>query len=347
MPGAISISLEREPNFHLGAAIEGDIHQVFVGRLPGDARLVGLGSRAVRNAWINGEVRRLGYMGQARVDVAYRHIKGKVAAAFKMFREMHYAADNTPYYIGAIIADNEVAKRLFTTNKPGMPICREWAGMSTLALPLWRRYRIPVSDRYTVRQASREDLPEIVDCLARNYAKFQFAPEWTADDLTNPERTRGLSIENFRVAVKDGKIIGCLAIWDQQGYKQTVVRAYKGPVRVLRFLINLAAPLLGIPRLPPAGNPFSHAYLSHVAVDDLDGEVLRTLVANAVNASAGQGYDYLTIGFAQRNPQLDTVKRNFRHIEYRSIICVFHFEDGVKAVDELDDRIPHVEIAVL
>ena len=102
------------------------------------------------------------------------------------------------------------------------------------------------------------------------------------------------------------------------------------------------------PPPPPApGTAFSHAYLPHVAVDNHDGEILRAMMATAISASLGKGYDYLTIGFSKRNPLLDVAKRNFKYLEYRSLLGLLHWEDGAKAADELDDRIPHIEIAVL
>jgi hypothetical protein len=35
------------------------------------------------------------------------------------------------------------------------------------------------------------------------------------------------------------------------------------------------------------------------------------------------------------------------HIEYRSILYLVHWEDGADAVELLDRRVPHVEVATL
>ena len=59
MDGEIRVSLEREPNAFLAAAVEGEPHRTIVARLPGGG-IAGMGSRSVWNAFVNGEPHRLG-----------------------------------------------------------------------------------------------------------------------------------------------------------------------------------------------------------------------------------------------------------------------------------------------
>ncbi|HSS49284.1 MAG TPA: hypothetical protein VLX28_10080, partial [Thermoanaerobaculia bacterium] len=71
MAGEIRVSLEREPNAFLAAAVEGEPHRTIVARDP-EGGIVGMGSRSVWNAFVNGEPCRLGYLSQLRVDRAHR-----------------------------------------------------------------------------------------------------------------------------------------------------------------------------------------------------------------------------------------------------------------------------------
>ncbi len=82
MDGEIRVSLEREPNAFLAAAVEGEPHQTVVARDPVSGRIVGMGSRSVWNAFVNGEPRRLGYLSQLRVDRAFRGRKRLLAAGY-------------------------------------------------------------------------------------------------------------------------------------------------------------------------------------------------------------------------------------------------------------------------
>src|SRR5258706_12279951 len=74
MAGEIRVSLEREPNVFLTGAVEGEPHRTIVARNP-EGGIVGMGSRSVWNAFVNGEPCRLGYLSQLRVDRAHRSRK--------------------------------------------------------------------------------------------------------------------------------------------------------------------------------------------------------------------------------------------------------------------------------
>ncbi len=66
MDGAIRLSFEREPSARLAAAVEGERHFTAVARERETGRVVGLGSRAVRSVWLDGEPAKLGYLAQLR-----------------------------------------------------------------------------------------------------------------------------------------------------------------------------------------------------------------------------------------------------------------------------------------
>jgi len=346
VPGSFSLAMEREPDFFVGAGIEGDVSQTVVAQAEGDNGLCGLGSRAVRDAYVNGEMVRLGYFGQLRVDRVARGKRGILEGGFQALRELH-DADDTPFYVTTIIEGAEAARRALTSGREGMPTYREHEVMCTLALPLRRFVRTPQYSGFIVRRALLEDMDAVSACLQSSYARLQFAPSWTAADLLDPERTPGLSPADFVIATRGDRVIGCVATWDQSGFKQTVVHGYSGLLRYARPLVNLSAPITGLPHLPAAGDPLPHAYLSHVAVEDNDCDVLRAVLARAFNDAVGRDWSYLTLAFAKRNPLLQTVKASFRHMEYRSVIYTVFWEDGREAVEYLDDRIPHLELAVL
>ncbi len=68
MPGAISLSFQTEPDYFRAAAIEGPFQQTIVGKDGATGALYGMGSRAVRPLYVNGQVTPVGYFSQLRVD---------------------------------------------------------------------------------------------------------------------------------------------------------------------------------------------------------------------------------------------------------------------------------------
>jgi hypothetical protein len=80
----------------------------------------------------------------------------------------------------------------------------------------------------------------ILECLARTGRRRQFAPVWTRETLFSSEATPDLQPENFWLVVDGERVAGCLAGWDQSGFKQTVVRRYGGLLarRGVRRMMN-------------------------------------------------------------------------------------------------------------
>lgn len=342
MDGEIRVSLEREPNAFLAAAVEGEPHRTIVARDPSTGGIVGMGSRSVWNAFVNGEPVRLGYLSQLRVDRAFRGRKRLLVAGYGLLRSFR-GPDELPFDLTSIIADNEVARRLLGAGLPGLPLYREIEGFTTLVVPATSRPR-KVSG---IERGARERLPGIAACLERNRRRHQFAPRFSVEDLLSTERSRGLAPEDFFVAISGDEVVGCLALWDQSGFKQVVVRGYAPRLarwRPLLNQLNRLSPILGTPHLPEPGQILPHAYLSHVAVDGDDPGIFQALVEMAYAEARGRGLVYAVIGLASRHPWLPWLKKRFRPREYASMLYTVHWEDGGEAID---GRIPHVEVALL
>lgn len=343
MEGDISLTLEREPSFFLAASIEGSPHQTYVGRECDSGRVVGLASRSIRTMFVNGVPSRVGYLSQARLDHRIRGTRSLLRGAFRFLRQLHDDGE-AAFYVTSIIEDNRVARRFFEADWSGKPIYQPWATFSTLALPLLRRRRGPAID---TRPAVAADLDGIAACLQRNHVRLQLAPVWSAADLDS-DVTRDLRIDDFLVAVRGSKIVGCLGQWDQSGFKQSVVRGYRGRMARWRPWVNLAARVVGTPRLPGVGEPVASRFLSHIAIDDDDSDILHALVTRAHNeALATNRYAFVTLGFASEHPFVPSLRRSFRSIEYRSVLYLVYWEDGRTAAAALDNRLPHLEAAVL
>ncbi len=231
---------------------------------------------------------------------------------------------------------------------PGFPNYWEYSRLSSLAIPLWRLRIEPRLPDIAFRWAKKDDLPDIAGCLQRNYQKLQFAPYITADELANPKHSPGLSAQDFLLAIdRKGKVKACVALWDQQSFKQLVVENYRGNLKRFRGLVNLVGPLLGIPHLPDPGSMFRFAYLSHMAAPIDDRLLWLALMARACNAARARKFKYVSLGMSQCHPQLKSIKFHYRHIDYRSILYTVHWGEDASQVKALDSRIPHVEIAML
>ena len=71
-PGKMLVSLEREPDYFVGARVEGPFHQTIVTRDQSRGEIIGMGTRSIRDVYLNGTVQSVGYLGQLRVARRYR-----------------------------------------------------------------------------------------------------------------------------------------------------------------------------------------------------------------------------------------------------------------------------------
>ncbi len=327
VPGAVSLSYEREPDFFLASGIEGEQHQTLVAR--DGEQVLALGSRSLHTACVNGEARRIGYLGQLRLDRSLRGNSRLLFRGYEKLKELHDEDGETPFYLTSLVEGNEAARRFLTSGHPRLPRYRFLESFRTLVLDV--RAIKPGAGR----SGRAEDLPEISACLQRQAARTQLCRPWTAEDLLSPERSRGLSPGDFQLVVSNDRVVGCLALWDQSAFKQAVVRGYSGGLALLR------------PVLPEVGRPLRMAYLSHMAIDGDDAQVLLPLIRGASARARDRGIRYLTLGLSSRNPMLEAVRQAFTPREYGSALYAVHWEDGTDAVRSLDSRPCHVEVATL
>jgi hypothetical protein len=125
------------------------------------------------------------------------------------------------------------------------------------------------------------------------------------------------------------------------------VRGYSPALQVLRLAVNAIAPWLGTVHLPPPGRALESVFLSHLAADDDDPALMVGLVAAGLRLAAGRGASALVFGLAENHPALPSVAAAFAGRRYTSIVYAVHWEDGAEAVERLDGRIPHLEVAIL
>jgi hypothetical protein len=345
MPGAISVSFEREPDYFIGARVEGPFHQTIVARERSTSRIVGMGTRSIRDMYLNGSPQPVGYLSQLRIQPQYRAMRRRLAQAFDCLHRLHQDG-RAPFYFCSIIEDNLPARRLLSAGLPGLPRFRECARLHTLAIHCRRaRRQLPMPESLKLARGSPAYINEIVACLQRNGARYQLALHWTRDTLFDPAHTPNLAPTDFYLALDGDRVVGCLAAWDQSRFKQTIVRGYTGPLGRWRVLVNVGARLAGWPVLPPLNTPFRYCYASHLAIDDDHPEVFAALVRALYNHAVDKKYHYLMLGLSERHPLLQ-VATAYRHIDYRSVLYLVAWESEFESLPQLDNRVHAAEIAI-
>jgi hypothetical protein len=340
MAGAISLSLEREPDFALAAAVEGDRHVAVVARDP-RGRPMALATRTVRTAFVDGVAARIGYLGQLRLGAPLRGSLRALRAGFSLLRARR-GADELPFDFTSIVSDNAPARRLLEAGLEGLPAYRPIGELVTLAFATSRAAR----RRAALARGAPERLDEIAAFLRAEGARRQLAPCPTAGDLASPARARSLAPSDFLLVEDGGRIAGCAAVWDQRAFKQAVVRAYSPALAALRPLLAVAGPAFGLPRLPPVGTALASGFLAFLAVAGDAAAAFDALLDAALADARDRGLELLVLGLAAGHPLLGAARRR-PHRAYRSTLYAVHLSEGADAAPALAGRLLGPEVATL
>jgi len=338
MPGRISISFEREPNYFADAKLSGEIKQTIVARDGG--RVVCVGSCTIRQRFVNGRSVRVGYLGGLRLDASH---SGRFEILRLGYEFFHQLQADTPadFYFTSIARDNARARSILERGLPGMPSYEFIGEFVTVLLPAQLGHPAP-----EVVENRNPTAEQIVTLLNNHNRERQLAPCWAEDEVT-ALRPLGLNLSDFAFVTDSGCVDAMAASWDQRVFKQTVVRDYTRSLGRARAVLNLAARFAGGTRLPAIGEVLRNVYVSHLAHDLDKPDLLIQLIAELRRVAAQRKTELLTLGFAANDPSLAVVRRNFRGREYHSRLYIVRWPDCGGGARELDQRVLAPEVALL
>jgi hypothetical protein len=327
MSGQISVSFEREPDYFRGVQMAGAEDQTILAFNNG--RLVCLGRCSIRDRYINGEIRRIGYLSDLRLDSSVQGRFDIVRRGYQFFRELHH--DNpADFYFTSITSDNFRSIRFLERGLPGMPLYEPLGDFVTLLVP------VPHNQEKIARQtdqartllktagidvvsASDGNMRQLVEFLNSQAERCHLAAKWDEEKLRSLQQ-KGLALRDFKILIRAAEIVGCAALWDQRSFKQTVIRGYSRRLSFVRPFLNWGANLFGSPQLPAVGSTLAHGFLSPLAIAPEERQYLPALVELSFSAPAGRGLKFLTLGFSSVDPQLAVVRKKFRCREYKTVL---------------------------
>lgn len=337
MRGAISLSLEREPDYFHGTHLAGASDVTVIAHE--SDRLICMGRCTTRACWINGTARQVAYLGELRLDRSAHGRFAVLRGGYRFFHELHRRAP-AEFTFTSIAADNTRARRLLERGLPGLPHYEFLTEFVTLLLPVAKLIRRPA------RPLGRATPDELVATLNVHAQRHQFATVWSEERVAGLEQ-HGLRADDFAVhRSADGRIAAAAALWDQRNFRQTVVRGYSPALACARPVLNCAARVFGTVHLPPVGSIVAHAFVSPLAVGLADLEVLPGFIAGLANRAAQRGVEFLTLGFAGGDPRLAVLRTRLPHRAYLSRLYRVIWP-GAAATLSLDPRPILPDIALL
>jgi hypothetical protein len=346
MGGEIRLSFEREPDYFRSTQIAGADEQTILGFERG--RLIGLGRCSVRDRYVNGRVRRVGYLSDLRLDSSAQGRFDLLRRGYRFFRELHriHPAD---FYFTSVAADNFRSLRFLERGLPGMPIYDPLADFVTLLISVPRPARRATQLQAQGRKfmaGSAADVSALAGLLNSHARQYNLAAAWDEEKIRSLEH-HGLSPASFQLLVDGGRVVAGGALWDQRRFRQIVIRGYGRRLARVRPWLNLVAGVLGGPQLPRAGSTLAHGFLSPLAVSPDDRQALLALIESSRSVAANHGLACLTLGFAMNDPRLEMVRSQFRCREYKNRLFRVRWKDADSTDITLNDNLILPEVALL
>ena len=343
MEGGIAVSFRREPSYFAGCRLQGEQVQVVKCTDRRDGSIVGMGSRLVTTLHVNGTTSRVGYLAdlRARRDQRRGTLLGR---GYRVLRELH-RQDPVPFYLTIIFGDNTAALQSLIGARAGLPHYSAQGRILTPALHLdFARPALPV-ENVEFGRATAELLPELKAFLRVEAAAKQFSPAYAEADFEANGKFASLAAGDFFVARSAGRIVACLAAWDQSAVRQTHIERYSRPLRMLRPFYALASRVGPIKPLPAPGARVPYLYLACLAVRDNDVALFRGLLRYAYNELRTGPWHYAIAGLHERDP-LSEVLGEYRRIDAAGHLFVVHYPEDGDPRPAIDARTRYLEMAL-
>ena len=341
MQGWVTLSLERSPSYFAGEDLLGKSRALIGQDLAQGGEVIGMYHTAFLPLFVNGAMVQAAYLGELRVNPAYRNRLRILKHGFASIRPLNQPqSDNTAIWFTSIASDNLPARRLLEARHRQLPRYTPVGEMQTLAISV-RHGRRPEM----LYQATPVDIPALCDFYNRQAARYQFAPCLEPSWLSGASAAKGLTVEDFWLYKPFRQIEACIAIWDQRAFKQAVVQGYRFPLSLLRPVYNLFAYLQGKPLLPACGSRLESVNLAFFAIAPGAEKHALQILREALQAAARKKAKIALLGLASANPLLPVLCAALHPTVYRTCIETVSWPDETSL--QPNESVVQPEIAIL
>lgn len=280
MESDLGLAVHREPDFNALYKLQVDSWNTWVGELD-NGELGGVATMFARDGYLGGARKKIGYLGDLRVAPNVRG-KGILQEFYGPVLREYSLESGCDEFLTGVIASNKAAIRALTgdtAKELGIPpytLIREFDIRALhFTMPLLRR-----KTEFEVDKASEADIGALAKFLDVDGRGRPFG--YVFDEAILRQHLKewpDLSINDFYIARdRSGEIVGCLAVWDAIGVKQTEVTGYRGNMRRIKLGYNVAATIGRFAKLPNPGSNLQYLYATHFAIPSEDPRIMRSLL---------------------------------------------------------------------
>ncbi len=312
MQGPVSYCLEREPEFFALTRLQGD-RGGRVAVVDQGAGIVAMAMMAPCRAWVGGAEQQCAYVGDLKVDPDHRN-RG-LAGRLVSFLGLELQRQHIDRLFFLALAGNPAMDLI--DRSPGHFDVRTLRTIRNFLVPFGSSNRRESSA--TVRRATPESVPEMIELWNRNQRARAFSP--VLDERLFSHWLSGLrGLEDFRLVHRDGVLTGFCAVWDASAIKQIRLLRLSGGMRFMTAMYNVLAPVLGRPRFPSLGQHLRFLYVAHACAEK--PEDLVSLLDDVHEQNREEDYLYFDLALDRTDPLVEALSR------FRSMTVDFELREA-------------------
>jgi hypothetical protein len=197
----------------------------------------------------------------------------------------------------ATLLKNNEAPMVFTKGRGGFP--------ASLYLGDNRIYnfipirRLKIDNRFIIRQACEEDIPDLVNLYNQFYSTYRLAPRMNEETFRDYiTKIDGLSLDQFYVAIQNTEIKAVLAAWDAGLIKRFMVTRSNFKVKLMSGLVKFLSLFGQMPEPIRINEPLKQLTIVLYAHNQ-SNDALSALLRHINNLHIGGDYSLIQLQIHQ------------------------------------------------
>ncbi len=278
---SFSLFYDRSPDFFSFLSLQSSDYKVMVLR-DNDQKIIGVASIVRRDAYVEGEKIKLGYLSDLRIDipsdkkealkalVTWKNCFDDVMNNIKTLEDFH-----CDYLITAIMKGNEKAKNSLVRQEKG-----------AFRYTLYSNYKmVSIIDflgtsrisKYKVKRATLEEKKEVLEFFSTHQKQRNFG--YTKEQLIYQlENWTNFSIENFFLVKKNDELVGIVSTWNPSLSKSIVVDKAPFFIKFMNSLMSLFT------KTPKVNEKLKIEYLNHFTWNREAGVSTKEMIRDVLYA---------------------------------------------------------------
>lgn len=288
--GNLDVKFLRNPHPFASFSADGDEAKILIIIDNEQGRTVAVGGAVIRMEYVNGQKAKCAYLTGLKVHPDYRK---KILFLAKAYEFLHENIADCDYCYTTILDGNEAAIKMFEKKRRNMPEYKYLGHYTTYCFHGGKKVGFARK-----KMVFEKNNPHGFDKLLGTHFEGQSFVPCNTD-------YKGFGEKTFYSVRKDGEIIACCYVGNQQESKQYKMCSYGG---IFKYLSHFPTQWFGYPAFPKADRIIDHGVVSYLYVKDHDKKLCSDFLRSV---AAESGFSLLIWGGFENNPlcrALDSMK---------------------------------------